>query len=90
MMQIHLQIQWIEKENQVFALVVSQFDILELSSNNGSSFEVRSRLLDKSRQESAVVGSGKLHATGAVQQITRCQRHNTLQITGKQVTYSYS
>ncbi|KAH9403959.1 ribosome biosynthesis protein [Tyrophagus putrescentiae] len=55
-------------------------DILELSSDDGSSFEVRSRLLDKSRQESTVVGSGKLQTAGPVQQITRCQRNDTLQI----------
>lgn len=78
-MQIHLQIERVEKENQVSALEIFKLDILELSSNDGSSLEIRSLLLDESRWQESAVDSGKLQTTRATQQTLRCQRHNTLQ-----------
>lgn len=40
------EVQWIEEQHQVFALVVAQLDVLELSTHHGGAGEIGSGLLD--------------------------------------------
>lgn len=42
------QVQWIEEEDQVLSLIVSEFDLFELVINDSLPFEIRSRFSDSS------------------------------------------
>lgn len=47
----HLQVQWVEKENQIFALVVRKANFFECRVDNSSGLEIWGRLLNLSSQK---------------------------------------
>lgn len=72
----YLQVKGIEEENQVFALVVLQLDILKLTVHHSRSLKVGSWLLHESRQESVL--GGQLSSARATQQILSRHRGDAL------------
>ena len=43
---VHLQVKRVEEQHNIFSLVVRELDVLELTIDNSSSFELRCRLLN--------------------------------------------